>query len=109
MGCFNSKQVQEFTVAAVTAIANANAENNNPQQQQPSVKPWDQPQAPATPAHKPVTRPSAASAASTQPSSAELTDISLCAQKLWDLDSNRLENHDDYKLNVQVGLLAWRR
>ncbi|KAG1653593.1 hypothetical protein FOA52_009100 [Chlamydomonas sp. UWO 241] len=116
MGCLHSKQFQEFTAAAVTAIQNANAENAQPEAaSQPGRKPWDQPdaqapavQAPAAPVPKPVTQPIAASAASTQPSNAELQDISLCAQKLWDLDTNRLGNQADYKLNVQGGKKSYQ-
>lgn len=38
----------------------------------------------------------------TQPSAAELQDVSLCAQRLWDLDAGRLQNGSDYDINVGV-------
>jgi hypothetical protein len=39
---------------------------------------------------------------SVDPSPKELEDVSLCAQRLWDLDENRLECTKDYILNVGV-------
>lgn len=40
---------------------------------------------------------------SVDPSPEELEDVSLCAQRLWDLDENRLECTKDYILNVGEG------
>lgn len=39
---------------------------------------------------------------SVDPSPEELEDVTLCAQRLWDLDENRLECTKDYVLNVGV-------
>ena len=38
-----------------------------------------------------------------KPTADELADISLCAQKLWDLDCDKLEPDVDYGINVQGG------
>ena len=32
----------------------------------------------------------------------ELDDVSLAAQKLWELDTNRFQPNVDYALNLQV-------
>lgn len=39
---------------------------------------------------------------SSKPTIEELGDISLCAQKIWDLDENRLKNVTEYDINVGV-------
>ncbi len=44
---------------------------------------------------------------SEKPTSEELHDVSLAAQKLWDLDENRLANVKDYDINV--GVRRWDR
>lgn len=38
----------------------------------------------------------------TQPTPEELADIRLCAQKLWDLDDNKLEPEKHYGIDIQV-------
>lgn len=43
----------------------------------------------------------------TDPTPAELADLSLVGQKLWDLDDNRLENGTDYIINVGMGKKAY--
>lgn len=43
---------------------------------------------------------------STDPTAEELANVNLCAQKLWDLDDNRLEPQKDYGLDVQVHTLT---
>ena len=43
-----------------------------------------------------------------QPTAQELSDLSLAAQKLWDLDDNRLHNGTDYDINVGVRLWQMR-
>lgn len=43
---------------------------------------------------------------STDPTADELANVNLCAQKLWDLDDNRLEPQKDYGLDVQVETLT---
>lgn len=37
-----------------------------------------------------------------QPTQEELNDLSAAAQKLWDLDDNRLIPGEDYEINLQV-------
>ena len=39
------------------------------------------------------------------PTQAELQDVSLCAQRLWDLDEHRLRTNVDYDINVGVSQL----
>ena len=39
----------------------------------------------------------------TTPTAEELDNIALCAQRLWDLDDNKLEPEVDYGINVQEG------
>lgn len=38
----------------------------------------------------------------TDPTQEELNDVSLCGERLWDLDENRLEEGADYEINVGV-------
>lgn len=42
---------------------------------------------------------------SVEPTSAELQSIALCAQRLWELDDNKLEPEVDYVIETQVPLL----
>lgn len=37
------------------------------------------------------------------PTKEELSNIKLCAQKLWDLDTDRLQPGKDYEINPQRG------